>query len=167
MMGLGSVMGTQFNLISNVFVCFMIGVAMVFFTNNRLFCDINCIQTCSYCGLIDYFSGYRVVNQRARDKNDIFTRITQAAVASLKDLDNFFHGMSKHTHSCVCGVCVHAAWLSSLMDPCSLSDICDSCHQLATCKALNGSNDACFCNNGYTGDGTSFCNGEYKHTAHV
>uniref|UniRef100_A0A8C3G6B1 Adhesion G protein-coupled receptor L4 n=1 Tax=Cyclopterus lumpus TaxID=8103 RepID=A0A8C3G6B1_CYCLU len=49
------------------------------------------------------------------------------------------------------------AWLSSLMDPCSLSDICDSCHQLATCKALNGSNHACFCNNGYTGDGTSFC----------
>ncbi|XP_059197863.1 adhesion G protein-coupled receptor L4 isoform X2 [Centropristis striata] len=50
------------------------------------------------------------------------------------------------------------AWLSSLMDPCSLSDICDSCHQLATCKALNGSKDACFCNHGYTGDGTTFCN---------
>uniref|UniRef100_A0A8C4H6L5 Adhesion G protein-coupled receptor L4 n=1 Tax=Dicentrarchus labrax TaxID=13489 RepID=A0A8C4H6L5_DICLA len=56
----------------------------------------------------------------------------------------------------VLGVC--AAWLSSLMDPCSLSDICDSCHQLATCKALNGSNDACFCNHGYTGDGKTFCN---------
>ncbi|CAN9500363.1 unnamed protein product [Ophioblennius macclurei] len=50
------------------------------------------------------------------------------------------------------------AWLSSLVDPCSLSDICDSCHQLATCKALNGSNHACFCNHGYTGDGTTFCN---------
>uniref|UniRef100_A0A3P8S5X1 Adhesion G protein-coupled receptor L4 n=1 Tax=Amphiprion percula TaxID=161767 RepID=A0A3P8S5X1_AMPPE len=50
------------------------------------------------------------------------------------------------------------AWLSSLMDPCSLSDICDSCHHLATCKALNGSNNACFCNHGYTGDGTTFCN---------
>ncbi|XP_008295159.1 adhesion G protein-coupled receptor L4 [Stegastes partitus] len=49
------------------------------------------------------------------------------------------------------------AWLSSLMDPCSLSDICDSCHPLATCKALNGSNSACFCNHGYTGDGTTFC----------
>ncbi|XP_034439362.1 adhesion G protein-coupled receptor L4 [Hippoglossus hippoglossus] len=49
------------------------------------------------------------------------------------------------------------AWLSSLMDPCSLSDICDSCHPLATCKSLNGSNDACFCNHGYTGDGTTFC----------
>uniref|UniRef100_A0A3Q1EKA4 Adhesion G protein-coupled receptor L4 n=1 Tax=Acanthochromis polyacanthus TaxID=80966 RepID=A0A3Q1EKA4_9TELE len=49
------------------------------------------------------------------------------------------------------------AWLSSLMDPCSLSDICNSCHRLATCKALNGSNNACFCNRGYTGDGTSFC----------
>ncbi|XP_029286233.1 adhesion G protein-coupled receptor L4 [Cottoperca gobio] len=47
------------------------------------------------------------------------------------------------------------AWLSSLMDPCSL---CDSCHQHATCKALNGSNDACFCNHGYTGDGKKFCN---------
>uniref|UniRef100_A0A665UXW1 Adhesion G protein-coupled receptor L4 n=1 Tax=Echeneis naucrates TaxID=173247 RepID=A0A665UXW1_ECHNA len=50
------------------------------------------------------------------------------------------------------------AWLSSLMDPCSLSDICDSCHKLATCRTLNGSNDACFCNHGYTGDGTTFCN---------
>uniref|UniRef100_A0A8D3BM09 Adhesion G protein-coupled receptor L4 n=1 Tax=Scophthalmus maximus TaxID=52904 RepID=A0A8D3BM09_SCOMX len=50
------------------------------------------------------------------------------------------------------------AWLSSVMDPCSLSDICDSCHQLATCKTLNGSNNACFCHHGYTGDGTTFCN---------
>ncbi|XP_061832293.2 adhesion G protein-coupled receptor L4 [Nerophis lumbriciformis] len=50
------------------------------------------------------------------------------------------------------------AWFSSLMDPCRLSDICESCHRLATCKALNGSNHACFCNNGYTGDGTTFCN---------
>ncbi|KAF7662831.1 hypothetical protein LDENG_00225910 [Lucifuga dentata] len=49
------------------------------------------------------------------------------------------------------------AWLSSLMDPCSFTDICDSCHQFATCKALNGSNDGCFCNHGYTGDGTTFC----------
>ncbi|XP_072245495.1 adhesion G protein-coupled receptor L4 [Leuresthes tenuis] len=48
------------------------------------------------------------------------------------------------------------AWLSSLMDTCSLSDICNSCHQHATCKASNGSN-ACFCNHGYTGDGTTFC----------
>uniref|UniRef100_A0A3B4WS47 Adhesion G protein-coupled receptor L4 n=1 Tax=Seriola lalandi dorsalis TaxID=1841481 RepID=A0A3B4WS47_SERLL len=50
------------------------------------------------------------------------------------------------------------AWLSSLMDPCSLSDICDSCHKLATCKTINGSNNACFCNHGYTGDGKNFCN---------
>ncbi|XP_071776202.2 adhesion G protein-coupled receptor L4 [Centroberyx gerrardi] len=50
------------------------------------------------------------------------------------------------------------AWLSSLMDTCSFSDICDSCHPLATCKALNGSNDGCFCSHGYTGDGTTFCN---------
>uniref|UniRef100_H2SDP2 Adhesion G protein-coupled receptor L4 n=1 Tax=Takifugu rubripes TaxID=31033 RepID=H2SDP2_TAKRU len=55
-------------------------------------------------------------------------------------------------------LCVPAAWLSSLMDPCTLSDICDSCHQLATCKAQNGSKDACFCRRGYTGDGTTFCN---------
>ncbi|XP_047443995.1 adhesion G protein-coupled receptor L4 [Mugil cephalus] len=48
------------------------------------------------------------------------------------------------------------AWLSSLMDPSSLSDICNSCHEFATCKALNGSN-ACFCKQGYTGDGTTFC----------
>ncbi|XP_051930503.1 adhesion G protein-coupled receptor L4 [Hippocampus zosterae] len=50
------------------------------------------------------------------------------------------------------------AWLSSMMDPCRLSDICDSCHKLATCRALNGSNEACFCRHGYTGDGTTFCN---------
>uniref|UniRef100_A0A8C6PZE6 Adhesion G protein-coupled receptor L4 n=1 Tax=Nothobranchius furzeri TaxID=105023 RepID=A0A8C6PZE6_NOTFU len=50
------------------------------------------------------------------------------------------------------------AWLWSLMDTGSLSDICDSCHSDATCKALNGSNNACFCNHGFTGDGTSFCN---------
>ncbi|KAM6963045.1 adhesion G protein-coupled receptor L4 [Aplochiton taeniatus] len=50
-----------------------------------------------------------------------------------------------------------AAWLSSVIDPCRLFDICDSCHPLATCKNLNGSH-ACYCNHGYTGDGTSFCN---------
>ncbi|KAM9848895.1 adhesion G protein-coupled receptor L4 [Aulostomus maculatus] len=49
------------------------------------------------------------------------------------------------------------AWLSSVMDPCSLSDICDSCHELATCKSLNGSNESCFCKHGYTGDGKTFC----------
>ncbi|XP_031612090.2 adhesion G protein-coupled receptor L4 [Oreochromis aureus] len=51
-----------------------------------------------------------------------------------------------------------AAWLSSLMGPCIPSDICVSCHTLATCKTLNGSNKACYCNHGYTGDGTTFCN---------
>ncbi|XP_041647813.1 adhesion G protein-coupled receptor L4 isoform X2 [Cheilinus undulatus] len=44
------------------------------------------------------------------------------------------------------------------MDPCSFSNICDSCHHLAECKALNRSNNACFCKQGYTGDGTTFCN---------
>ncbi|KAL3978984.1 c-opsin [Sarotherodon galilaeus] len=51
-----------------------------------------------------------------------------------------------------------AAWLLSLMGPCIPSDICVSCHTLATCKTLNGSNKACYCNHGYTGDGTTFCN---------
>uniref|UniRef100_A0A3B4AB58 Adhesion G protein-coupled receptor L4 n=1 Tax=Periophthalmus magnuspinnatus TaxID=409849 RepID=A0A3B4AB58_9GOBI len=49
------------------------------------------------------------------------------------------------------------AWLSSLMDPCSFLDICKSCHPNASCSAHNGSNHACFCNSGYTGDGTKFC----------
>lgn len=49
------------------------------------------------------------------------------------------------------------AWLSSVMDPCSSSDICDSCHPHAYCTPQNGSNKACFCNNGYTGDGTKYC----------
>ncbi|XP_062252001.1 adhesion G protein-coupled receptor L4 [Platichthys flesus] len=50
------------------------------------------------------------------------------------------------------------AWLSSLMDPCSPSDICDVCHRLATCNNQNGSKRGCYCNQGYTGDGTTFCN---------
>ncbi|KAM7387911.1 hypothetical protein PAMP_024122 [Pampus punctatissimus] len=50
------------------------------------------------------------------------------------------------------------AWLSSLMDPCRFSDICGLCNKHATCMQLNGSNEACFCNHGYTGDGTTFCN---------
>ncbi|XP_029004659.1 adhesion G protein-coupled receptor L4 [Betta splendens] len=49
------------------------------------------------------------------------------------------------------------AWLSSLMDPCRLANICDSCHEHARCRPMNGSNDACFCNDGYTGDGTTAC----------
>ncbi|KAL1022902.1 hypothetical protein UPYG_G00033960 [Umbra pygmaea] len=51
-----------------------------------------------------------------------------------------------------------AAWLSSVMDRCRFSNICDTCHQLASCKAENGSSNACYCNRGYTGDGTTFCN---------
>uniref|UniRef100_A0A3P8YSS7 Adhesion G protein-coupled receptor L4 n=1 Tax=Esox lucius TaxID=8010 RepID=A0A3P8YSS7_ESOLU len=47
------------------------------------------------------------------------------------------------------------AWLSSVMG--RFSNICDTCHRLASCKAMNGSN-ACYCNHGYTGDGTNFCN---------
>ncbi|XP_072294862.1 adhesion G protein-coupled receptor L4 [Eucyclogobius newberryi] len=48
------------------------------------------------------------------------------------------------------------AWLSSVMDPCSSADICDSCHPRASCTAQNRSNNGCFCNSGYTGDG-KFC----------
>lgn len=72
------------------------------------------------------------------------------------------HGFWPQSVSPAACVSATAAWLSSLMDPCALSDICDSCHRLATCKALNGSKDACFCDHGYTGDGTTFCNGERR-----
>lgn len=57
---------------------------------------------------------------------------------------------------------ISTAWLSSQIDPFRFSDICSSCHQLATCVAQNGSNAGCFCKHGYTGDGTTFCDGEYK-----
>lgn len=63
--------------------------------------------------------------------------------------------------------CVSTAWLSTLMDPCRLSDICNSCHELARCRPMNGSNNACFCKDGYTGDGTTFCHGDYRHTIHM
>uniref|UniRef100_A0A8C7Z8B3 Adhesion G protein-coupled receptor L4 n=1 Tax=Oryzias sinensis TaxID=183150 RepID=A0A8C7Z8B3_9TELE len=49
------------------------------------------------------------------------------------------------------------AWITSLMDIYCLSDICGSCHIHATCKTMNGSQKACFCNLGFTGDGTGFC----------
>uniref|UniRef100_A0A3B3CH10 Adhesion G protein-coupled receptor L4 n=1 Tax=Oryzias melastigma TaxID=30732 RepID=A0A3B3CH10_ORYME len=45
----------------------------------------------------------------------------------------------------------------TLMDVYCLSDICGSCHKDATCKPMNGSQKACFCNRGFTGDGTRFC----------
>ncbi|XP_062306844.1 adhesion G protein-coupled receptor L4 [Osmerus eperlanus] len=51
-----------------------------------------------------------------------------------------------------------SAWLYSVIDSCTCSDICKSCHMLATCKSLNGSDDACYCNHGYTGDGIHSCN---------
>ncbi|KAM6921433.1 adhesion G protein-coupled receptor L4 [Xenentodon cancila] len=49
------------------------------------------------------------------------------------------------------------AWLSTLMDTCTLSDICGSCHKDATCKVMKGSNLGCYCNHGFTGDGIHFC----------
>ena len=58
----------------------------------------------------------------------------------------------------------HTAWLYSVINSCTCSDICKSCHMLATCKSLNGSDDACYCNHGYTGDGIHSCNGKiYKN----
>lgn len=59
---------------------------------------------------------------------------------------------------------VSTAWLSSQINPFRLTEICGSCHQLATCEAQNGSNAGCFCKHGYTGDGTTFCDGEYKRS---
>lgn len=117
---------------------------------------------------MDSFTGSRVVTwAAARDKDTIFTGTTHAK-KSISGITTWFGILFSwyklNLHTLASAPCVYAAWLSSLMDPCSLSDICDSCHQLATCKALNGSNDACYCNHGYTGDGTTFCNGEYKHT---
>lgn len=60
---------------------------------------------------------------------------------------------------------VSTAWLSCQINPFRLSEICSSCHPLATCEAQNGSNAGCFCKHGYTGDGTTFCNGEYINAA--
>ncbi|KAK0131504.1 Adhesion G protein-coupled receptor L4 [Merluccius polli] len=51
---------------------------------------------------------------------------------------------------------VGTAWLCGAMKPCRSSDICGSCHRLATCISRSGSN-GCYCNHGYTGDGTTFC----------
>ncbi|XP_026873206.2 adhesion G protein-coupled receptor L4 [Electrophorus electricus] len=50
-----------------------------------------------------------------------------------------------------------AVWLSTVLDPCKLKEICASCHQHANCGNKNGSNDACFCKDGYMGDGINFC----------
>ncbi|XP_035268207.1 adhesion G protein-coupled receptor L4 [Anguilla anguilla] len=51
---------------------------------------------------------------------------------------------------------VLVAWLSSVLDPGKFSDICERCHENATCRPQNGST-GCFCNNGYTGDGVRAC----------
>ncbi|XP_007233219.3 adhesion G protein-coupled receptor L4 [Astyanax mexicanus] len=50
-----------------------------------------------------------------------------------------------------------AVWLSTVLDPCKLSDICKSCHQHASCRSMNGSSKACYCNHGYSGDGRNDC----------
>ncbi|XP_051957744.1 adhesion G protein-coupled receptor L4-like isoform X2 [Xyrauchen texanus] len=59
----------------------------------------------------------------------------------------FFHGSPIN-------LLLLAAWLSSVLDPCRLSDICQSCHQHASCDDLK---HACFCKNGFTGDGINNC----------
>ncbi|XP_026076645.1 adhesion G protein-coupled receptor L4 [Carassius auratus] len=47
-----------------------------------------------------------------------------------------------------------AAWFSSVLDPCSFADICQSCHQNASC--IDSKNE-CRCRQGFTGDGISIC----------
>lgn len=51
---------------------------------------------------------------------------------------------------------VLVVWLCSVLDPGKFSDICQRCHENATCRHQNGST-GCFCNNGYTGDGVRAC----------
>lgn len=96
----------------------------------------------------------------------IYCQTTHAKSATLAAHDTFEYQCHcvKLKPTLLSCTCVYAAWLSSLMDPCSSSNICDSCHEHATCKALNGSNSACYCELGYTGDGTTFCNGKYRCT---
>uniref|UniRef100_A0A673HBP5 Adhesion G protein-coupled receptor L4-like n=1 Tax=Sinocyclocheilus rhinocerous TaxID=307959 RepID=A0A673HBP5_9TELE len=50
-----------------------------------------------------------------------------------------------------------AAWFSSVLDPCRFDDICRSCHQNASCRLNDESKNACFCKQGFTGDGIKNC----------
>ncbi|XP_030639974.1 adhesion G protein-coupled receptor L4 [Chanos chanos] len=49
-----------------------------------------------------------------------------------------------------------AAWLSSVLHQCKFSDICQSCHQNATCEEIKGKH-LCHCKHGFTGDGRTYC----------
>uniref|UniRef100_A0A672SJB5 Adhesion G protein-coupled receptor L4 n=1 Tax=Sinocyclocheilus grahami TaxID=75366 RepID=A0A672SJB5_SINGR len=49
------------------------------------------------------------------------------------------------------------AWFSSVLDPCRCVDICQSCHQNASCSLNNDSKNACYCKQGFTGDGINTC----------
>ncbi|XP_076880482.1 adhesion G protein-coupled receptor L4 [Brachyhypopomus gauderio] len=50
-----------------------------------------------------------------------------------------------------------AVWLSTVLDPCKLNDICKSCHRHASCLKKNVSSNACFCDDGFIGDGIKVC----------
>ncbi|XP_016094727.1 adhesion G protein-coupled receptor L4-like isoform X2 [Sinocyclocheilus grahami] len=50
-----------------------------------------------------------------------------------------------------------AAWFSSVLDPCRFDDICRSCHKNASCMLNDESKNACFCKQGFTGDGINNC----------
>ncbi|XP_026098210.1 adhesion G protein-coupled receptor L4-like [Carassius auratus] len=60
-------------------------------------------------------------------------------------------------HSSPIKLLLFAAWLSSVLDPCIFGDFCGSCHQNASCMPVNNSKNACFCKQGFTGDGIHNC----------
>ncbi|XP_039509549.1 adhesion G protein-coupled receptor L4 [Pimephales promelas] len=62
----------------------------------------------------------------------------------------------KFFHSSPMKLLLFAAWFSSVLDPCRFADICQSCHQNATCKPTDSKN-ACYCKQGFTGDGSRNC----------
>uniref|UniRef100_A0A673HA36 Adhesion G protein-coupled receptor L4-like n=1 Tax=Sinocyclocheilus rhinocerous TaxID=307959 RepID=A0A673HA36_9TELE len=45
----------------------------------------------------------------------------------------------------------------NVLDPCRFDDICRSCHQNASCRLNDESKNACFCKQGFTGDGIKNC----------
>uniref|UniRef100_A0AAY4EMS3 Adhesion G protein-coupled receptor L4 n=1 Tax=Denticeps clupeoides TaxID=299321 RepID=A0AAY4EMS3_9TELE len=63
-----------------------------------------------------------------------------------------------------------AAWIFGLLGQGDFSDTCPPCHENATCEIKNGSsNKACFCNQGFTGDGKNECtdDDECEKVAHI
>uniref|UniRef100_A0A672RAZ8 Adhesion G protein-coupled receptor L4 n=1 Tax=Sinocyclocheilus grahami TaxID=75366 RepID=A0A672RAZ8_SINGR len=56
-----------------------------------------------------------------------------------------------------CYILSFKAWFSSVLDPCRFDDICRSCHKNASCMLNDESKNACFCKQGFTGDGINNC----------